>query len=54
MPSFITESHRFRVRIKKTQFVNPNTCDRGFQDISGKWILSEEMKKFSELHGRKE
>ena len=48
-PSFITESHRFRVRIRKTQFVNPNACDRVFHDISGEWILSEEMKRFSEI-----
>ena len=41
--SFITESHRFRVRIRKIQFVNPNACDRVCQDISGEWILSEDL-----------
>jgi hypothetical protein len=48
-PSFIAESYRFRVRIRKTQFVNPNACNRVFHDISGEWILTEEMKRFSEI-----
>jgi len=48
-PSFITESNRFRVQIRKTQFVNPNVSNRVFRDISREWILSEEMKKFSEI-----
>ena len=48
-PSFIAESQRFRVRIRKTQFVNPNADNRVFQDISGEWMLSEEMKRFGEI-----
>ena len=48
-PSFIAESNRFRVQIRKTQFVNPNVSNRVFHDISGEWILSEEMKSFSEI-----
>ena len=47
-PSFTTESRRFRVRIRKTQFVNPNADNRVFQDISGEWMLSE-MKRFGEI-----
>jgi hypothetical protein len=47
-PSFVSESYRFRVQIRKTQFVNPN-ANRGFHDISGEFTLSEEMKRFSEI-----
>ena len=48
-PGFLNESRRFRVRIRKTQFVNPNADDRVFQNISGEWMLSEEMKRFGEI-----
>ena len=48
-PNFIAESNRFRVQIRKTQFVNPNVSDRVFHDISGESILSEEMKSFTEI-----
>ena len=48
-PNFIVESRRFRVRIRKTQFVNPNADNRAFQNISGEWTLSEEMKRFGEI-----
>ncbi|CAG8552595.1 7837_t:CDS:2 [Gigaspora rosea] len=48
-PSFSAESSRFRARIRKTQFVNPSADNRGFQNISGEWTLSEEMKRFSEI-----
>jgi len=34
-PSFTAESRRFQVRIRKTEFVNPNANSRVFQDISG-------------------
>ncbi|CAG8635474.1 3877_t:CDS:2, partial [Racocetra fulgida] len=47
--SFITESRQFRIRIRKTQFLNPNAYNCGFQNISGELILSEEMKKFTEI-----
>ena len=39
--NFIAESYRFRVQIRKTQFVNPNVDNRIFQNISGDWTLSE-------------
>jgi hypothetical protein len=52
-PSFIAESYRFRVQIRKTQFVNPNVNNRIFQNMSGDWILSEEMKRFSEIASMK-
>jgi len=48
-PSFIAESNQFRVQIRKTQFVNPNVSNRVFRDIGREWILSKEMKKFSEI-----
>ncbi|CAG8675408.1 11438_t:CDS:2, partial [Racocetra fulgida] len=48
-PSFISESNRFRARIRSIQFVNPNANNRTFQSISGEWALSEEMKQFSEI-----
>ena len=48
-PSFIAESQRFRVQIRKTQFVNPNADNRIFENMSGEWILSEEMKRFGEI-----
>jgi len=48
-PSFIAESNRFRVQIRKTQFVNPNVSNRVFRDIGREWILREEMKKLSEI-----
>jgi hypothetical protein len=48
-PDFITESCRFRAQIRKTQFVNPNINNHIFQSIDGEWILSEEMKKFTEI-----
>ena len=41
-PSFIAESNRFRVQIRKMQFVNPNVSNRVFHNISGEWILSDE------------
>ncbi|CAG8825954.1 39778_t:CDS:2, partial [Gigaspora margarita] len=43
----IFESCRFRVKIRKTKFLNPNNDN--FQSINSEWKLSEEMKKFSEL-----
>ncbi|CAG8482275.1 2443_t:CDS:2 [Dentiscutata heterogama] len=48
-PSYISESRRFRAQIRKSQFVNPNVDNRIFQNISGEWTLSEEMKRFSEI-----
>ncbi|RIB02763.1 hypothetical protein C2G38_2226936 [Gigaspora rosea] len=48
-PSFISKSRRFRARIRKTQFVNPNSNNRTFRNINGEWALSEEMKQFSEI-----
>ena len=48
-PSFTAESQRFRVRIRKTQFVNPNVDNRIFKNMGGEWILSEEMKRFGEI-----
>jgi len=48
-PNFIAESCRFRIRIRKTQFVNPNSNNRVFQNISREWALSEEMERFSEI-----
>lgn len=52
-PNFIAESYRFRVQIRKTQFVNPNVSNRIFQNMSGDWTLSEEMKRFSEIASMK-
>ncbi|KAF0427632.1 hypothetical protein F8M41_005997 [Gigaspora margarita] len=46
-PDFAVESCRFRVKIRKTKFLNPD--NNNFQSINGEWKLSEEMKKFSEL-----
>ncbi|CAG8762215.1 16312_t:CDS:1, partial [Racocetra fulgida] len=48
-PGFTAESCRFQVQIRKIQFVNPNADNRIFQNISGEWMLSEEMKRFSEI-----
>ncbi|RHZ83778.1 hypothetical protein Glove_87g140 [Diversispora epigaea] len=48
-PNFTTESCRFRAQIRKIQFVNPKADNRVFQNISGEWKLSEEMKRFSEI-----
>ncbi|RHZ57721.1 hypothetical protein Glove_384g15 [Diversispora epigaea] len=48
-PSFTAESRRFRARIRKLQFVNPNVSNRMFQNISGESMLSEEMKNFTEI-----
>ncbi|CAG8751001.1 14109_t:CDS:1, partial [Dentiscutata heterogama] len=36
-------------RIRSIQFVNPNADNRTFQSISEEWVLSEEMKQFSEI-----
>ena len=33
-PNFIAELYRFRVQIRKTQFVNPNISNRIFQNMS--------------------
>jgi hypothetical protein len=44
-PSFTAESCRFRVRIRKTEFVNPNVNSRVFQDISGEWMLRKDLVK---------
>ncbi len=52
-PDFTAESYRFRVQIKKTQFVNPNVSNRIFQNMSGDWTLSEEMKRFGEIASMK-
>ena len=52
-PNFIAESYRFRVQIRKTQFVNPNVSNRIFQNMSRDWTLSEEMKRFSEIASMK-
>ena len=52
-PNFIAKSYRFRVQIRKTQFVNPNVSNRIFQNMSGDWTLSEEMKRFSEIASMK-
>ncbi|KAF0511720.1 hypothetical protein F8M41_018199 [Gigaspora margarita] len=46
-PDFAVESCRFRIKIRKTNFLDPN--NNNFQSINGEWKLSEEMKKFSEL-----
>jgi len=48
-PNFIAESRRFRVQLRKTQFVKPNADNRVFRNISGEWMLSEEMKRFGEI-----
>jgi len=50
-PDFAVESCKFRVQIRKANFVNPN--NNNFQSINGEWKLSEEMKKFSELVQKK-
>ncbi|CAG8592381.1 2356_t:CDS:1, partial [Dentiscutata heterogama] len=42
--SYISESCRFRAQIRKSQFVNPNVDNQIFQNISGEWMLSEEIK----------
>ncbi|CAG8819784.1 14922_t:CDS:2, partial [Gigaspora margarita] len=44
---FALESCKFRVYIKKNNFLSPS--NNIFQSINGEWKLSEEMKKFSEL-----
>ena len=47
---FAIESCQFRVQIRKAQFVDPNnTSNQNFQNITGEWMLSEELKKFSEI-----
>ena len=48
-PNFTVESRRFRVRIRKTEFVNPHANNHVFQDISGEWMLSEETERFGEI-----
>ncbi|CAG8831853.1 32495_t:CDS:1, partial [Racocetra persica] len=48
-PSFTAESCRFRVQIRKAQFVNPNADNRAFQNLSGELTLSDEMIRFSEI-----
>src|SRR6266511_4575159 len=52
-PNFIAELYRFRVQIRKTQFVNPNVSNRIFQNMSGDWTLSEEMKRLSKIASMK-
>ncbi|CAG8819632.1 8198_t:CDS:2, partial [Gigaspora margarita] len=47
--NYISESRRFQVQIRKSQFVNPNIDNRIFHNMSGEWMLSEEMKRFSEI-----
>ena len=49
-PDFAIESRRFRVQIRKTQFIDSN---QNFQNITGEWMLSEELKKFSEIAHKK-
>ncbi|CAG8842866.1 30449_t:CDS:2, partial [Racocetra persica] len=34
---------------EKKQFINSSADNCGFQNISRKWMLSEEMKRFSEI-----
>ena len=48
-PEFTAESSRFRVQLRKIQFVNPNANNRTFQTFNGEWTLSEEMKRFTEI-----
>ncbi|CAG8472415.1 12297_t:CDS:2 [Dentiscutata heterogama] len=48
-PSFTTKSSRYRAQIRKTQFVNLKSNNHNFQNISGEWKISEEIKRFSEI-----
>ncbi|RIB13230.1 hypothetical protein C2G38_2326415 [Gigaspora rosea] len=52
-PGFTAESRRFRVQIRKTQFVNPNADNRIFQNLGGELTLSEQMIRFSEIASMK-
>ncbi|CAG8643446.1 2788_t:CDS:2 [Funneliformis caledonium] len=45
-PNFAIKSHQFRVQIRRTQFIYSN---QNFQNITGEWMLSEELKKFSKI-----
>ncbi|CAG8524049.1 12280_t:CDS:1, partial [Funneliformis caledonium] len=45
-PDFAIESHQFQVQIRRTQFIYSN---QNFQNITGEWMLSKELKKFSEI-----
>ncbi|CAG8812878.1 11239_t:CDS:2, partial [Racocetra persica] len=51
--SFTAESRRFRVQIRKAQFVNPNADNRIFQNLGGELTLSEQMIRFSEITSMK-
>ncbi|RIB06741.1 hypothetical protein C2G38_2147907 [Gigaspora rosea] len=48
-PGFTVESRRFRVQIRKANFVNPTADNRDFQNLGGELTLSEEMIRFSEI-----
>ncbi|CAG8784260.1 13034_t:CDS:1, partial [Gigaspora rosea] len=52
-PGFTAESRRFRVQIRKTQFVNPNADNRIFQNLGRELTLSEQMIRFSEIASMK-
>ncbi|RIB08136.1 hypothetical protein C2G38_2212373 [Gigaspora rosea] len=48
-PDYTSESQRFRVQLRKTRFLNPQNDNRRFESLEGEYLLSEQLKKFSDL-----
>ena len=48
-PDYTSESQRFRVQLRKTGFLNPQNDNRRFESLEGEYLLSEQLKKFSNL-----
>lgn len=48
-PDFTLESQRFRTQLRKTRFLYPQDEDRIFESLDGEYLLSEQLKNFSNL-----
>ena len=48
-PDFTLESQRFRVQLRKFEFFNFRKNNRSFESLGGEYVLSEQLKNFSDL-----
>ena len=48
-PDFTLESQRFRVQLRKFEFLNPRKNNTLFESLGGEHLLSEQLKNFSDL-----
>lgn len=43
------ESQRFRVQLRRFEFFNPRNNNNSFESLGGEYLLSEQLKNFSDL-----